>query len=131
MSEIFEKASKLKLRFNVNGNITTEDLWDLSLEKLDKLAIALNKESKESKEESFINKPSTKSKEVDLKFEIVKHIITYKLNLEEKRKKAEITREARNTIMDIIKSKENEKLSNVPLEELYAQLDKLEEEKED
>ena len=41
---MFEKASRLKLRFKTqNGIIAVDDLWDLTLDSLNTLAKALNK----------------------------------------------------------------------------------------
>ena len=63
---MFERASKLKLRFNTEkGMVTTEDLWDLPLLQrnavdLDSLAKNLNKAVKESGEESFVLKKLVK-----------------------------------------------------------------------
>ena len=39
LTNLFEKASKMKLRFSTTkGVLSTEDLWDLSLESLDRIA---------------------------------------------------------------------------------------------
>lgn len=44
---MFEKASRIKLRYSTNrGVLSVEDLWDLSLEQLDPIAINLNKSLK-------------------------------------------------------------------------------------
>ena len=87
--EMFEKASKQKLRYKVtSGTISTEDLWDLDLDSLDLLAKTLNKAIKDSEEESFIKSKSTANTTLELKFEIVKHVIEVKLQLEDERKSA-------------------------------------------
>ena len=44
---MFEKASRIKLRYSTNrGVLSVEDLWDLSLEQLDPIAINLSKRLK-------------------------------------------------------------------------------------
>ena len=70
------KASRIKLRYSTNrGALSVEDLWDLSLEQLDPIAINLNKRLKESQTESFIKTRTKDTTELELKFNIVKHII--------------------------------------------------------
>ena len=76
---MFEKASRMKLRYQTNrGVISVEDLWDLSLESLDAIAISLNKKLKESQTESFIKTKTKDTTELELKFNIVKHNIDIK-----------------------------------------------------
>lgn len=77
---MFEKASRMKLRFNTQrGVLSVEDLWDLPLIQLDNIAIALNKKLQESKTESFIKTRTKDTTELELKFNIAKHIIDVKL----------------------------------------------------
>ena len=60
-ANIFEYATKNKLRFEYKGSISTEDLWTLSVTELDKIYKILNKKKKvEAEEESLL---STKTKE--------------------------------------------------------------------
>jgi len=124
--EKFEEASRKQLRFKVtNGTITTEDLWDLSLESLDKLAKSLNKEVKEQEEESFIKTRTVSNKTLDLKFEIVKHIINVKL-AEEAEKKTKAEKAAKRAqIMELIGKKQVETLEGKSIEELTKELELL------
>lgn len=125
---MFEKASKLQLRYKVaNGVINTEDLWELSLESLDSLAKSLNKELKESSEESFIEEKTKANGILELKFEIVKYIIKFKMERQEKLKLVSEKRQKRKEIMELIAKKENEVLSSKSVEDLYKALEELEE----
>lgn len=123
---MFEQAVRQKLRFKLsNGFVTTEDLWDLSLQSLDTLAKSLNKQVKESEEESFIATKTKENKELELKFEIVKYIIKVKLQ-EAEDKKAKVERSARKAkIKEILEEKENESLKGKTTEELLKELDSL------
>jgi len=125
---MFEKASKLKLRFKVAvGLITTEDLWNLSLEELNTLAKALNKEVKDASEESFIKTKSADDEILLLKFDIVKRVIEVKL-AELEAKKARKDRKARNQqIIALMAKKENEALEGKSLDELRSLLEEDEE----
>lgn len=121
---IFEAASRLKLRFDSNvGLITVEDLWTLPLShtskvSLDGIAVALNKELKGS-EESFVTN-AKKDEIVKLKFDIVKYVIDVRLE-ENKKKTEEVQRKAKlENIDQLIAQKQNEKLANLSLEELEA-----------
>jgi len=77
---IFEKASKAKLRFSTSrGQLSTEDLWDLSLESLDSIAVAIDKALETAGKKSFIGKRDTTNTTLELQLEILKHIIEVKL----------------------------------------------------
>lgn len=126
MSYIFEQASRLKLRFKVvNGVVTTEDLWDLSLESLDALAINLHKKIKDEEEGSFIKEKSTINKKTELSFEIVKHIIQVKLAEREEAKDRLVKSERKAAILKILATKQDEALQAKSTEELIKELESL------
>lgn len=115
----FEKATRLRLRFETSrGNLNVEDLWRLPLAELDKLAIALNKQLKESSEESFIKAKSKDNKLLELRFDIVKHIIETLLSEDEEKKKAADKRAKREQLLELIAKKKNQELEGKSLEEL-------------
>lgn len=123
----FEKATRLRLRFETSrGNLNVEDLWRLPLAELDKLAVALNKQLKESSEESFIKAKSKDNKLLELRFDIVKHIIETLLSEDEEKKKAADKRAKREQLLELIAKKKNQELEGKSLEELEAELTKLE-----
>ena len=126
---IFEKASRAKLRFAVfQGIMNTEDLWGLKLEDLDKIAVALRKQVKESEEESFIKTTNSKSLvvvETELKFEIVKHIIGVKLEEKEARALAAEKKAKRAQLIELIGKKELTKLESKSIEDLKKELAEL------
>ena len=123
----FEKATRLRLRFETSrGNLNVEDLWRLPLAELDKLAIALNKQLNESSEESFIKAKSKDNKLLELRFDIVKHIIETLLSEDEEKKKAADKRAKREQLLELIAKKKNQELEGKSLEELEAELTKLE-----
>ena len=127
----FEKASRLKLRFTTSkGDITVEDLWDLKLTSrngfdLDTVAKSLNTAVKESGEESFVLKRNTKNAILDLKFEIVKHIIKVKMDEADVAEKSAENKSKKETILGIIANKQNEELQGKSVEELTAMASSL------
>lgn len=124
---MFEKASRMKLRYQTNrGVISVEDLWDLSLESLDTIAISLNKKLKESQTESFIKTKTKDTTELELKFNIVKHIIDVKLSEAEARKNAAEKRAKKQKLMDLIAKKQDAELEGKSVDELMKELDALE-----
>jgi hypothetical protein len=128
MDNIFEQASRQKLRFVTNrGNVATEDLWDLTLEQLDEVAIALNKKVKETSNESFIKKTSKTDKKAVLMLEVVKSVITTKMEEEVLRKNAADRRAKRQRIMQLITEKEDATLGKKSIAKLREELEELEE----
>lgn len=121
---MFEKAIRLKLRFESRqGLISVEDLWDLPLTSaraanLDDIAKDLSRQLKEDEQESFVVKATKKNEELQLKFEVVKHVIEVRLAEIEAVKQAKESREKKERILAIIARKRDEKLEGATLEEL-------------
>lgn len=125
---IFEAASKKKLRFSVlKGTISTEDLWDLSLESLDLLARGLNKQLKDLDEESFIAKKTTTNTDLSLRFEIVKHVIEVKLAEADRKKLNKEKAEKRAQLMALLGEAQLSELKKKSISELQAELNALDE----
>jgi hypothetical protein len=125
-TNMFEVATRVKMRFPFRGMVSVEDLWDLSVQNLDTIFKALNSELKQVKEESLLNTKTKQDKELDVKIEIVKHIVGVKLEEENLRLKAKAQREQKQKILEILSAKQDESLQNKSVEELTAMLSELE-----
>lgn len=125
---MFEKASKMKLRFDtVHGRITIEDLWDMPLTdsdfSLDTLAKQINKKVKESGEESFV-KPSSVARLIpELSLEIVKRVIAVRLEEIDQQKARVATKARKDRIMAILEDKEDDSLKEKSADELRELLE--------
>jgi hypothetical protein len=122
---IFEKATKTKLMvITTRGTLTVNDLWDLSLEELDRLYSENMKKSKSSKEFSLLNKESVGDK-TDLTVEIIKHIVEVKLKEAEEFR---IRRENKAKIREIeaiLANKQLSELGNKSVEDLQKMIKEL------
>jgi len=125
MEKMFEYATRNKVRFPFKGLISVEDLWDLTLTNLDSIYKTLNKQVKQSEEESLLNTKTTVDKELDVQIAIVKHIVAVKLAEQEAREKASAKKAQKQKIMAIIASKQDEALQNSSVEDLQKMLDEL------
>jgi len=126
MSELFEKASRIKLRFSTNkGVLSTEDLWDLSLTSLDTLFKGLNKQLKEAGEESLLGTKTKADTELALRVDLIKYVVVTKLT-EQEVSKLDIERKAKKAkLMELIAQKQDENLSAKSIEELQAELNSI------
>lgn len=120
---MYKEASKQKLRFpTTKGNLTTEQLWDLSLTDLDELAVALEQEHKESGKKSFLVAKSVKDKTAKLRFDIVIDVLTTKVEeADAARIKAE-DKEHNEKIIGLIQDKKDESLKGKSIKELEKML---------
>src|SRR5580704_4098026 len=77
---IFKEASRQKLKFKTAvGEVTTEQLWDLSLPHLDILAVSLDTEHKDSGKKTFLTDAKTpKDPIAKLKFDVVYDVLRTK-----------------------------------------------------
>ena len=125
VENIFEFASRNKVRFPFKGMISVEDLWDLSLTNLDSIYKTLNKQVKQSEEESLLSTKASVDTELEVQIAIVKHIVSVKLAEKEAAEKASVKKAQKQKIMSIIATKENEELQNSSIDDLKKMLDEL------
>jgi len=125
INNLFELATRKKLRFPFKGMISVEDLWDLSVQNLDTVYKTLNAEVKQAKEESLLTTKSTEETILDVKIEIVKHMVKTKLAEAEERQNAMMRREQRNKLQNLIAEKQDAELQGKSVEELQAMLSAL------
>lgn len=127
VENIFEYATRNKVRFSFRGLISVEELWDLSLANLDSIYKELNKQSKQSEEESLLNIKTQEDEILNVQIEIVKYIVSVKLAEKEAREKASAKKAQKQKIMSIIAAKQDEELQNSSIDDLRKMLDELDE----
>jgi len=124
--KLFETALFAKYRYQTAiGTLSTEDLCELKLDELDKIAKDLNKQVKDSGEESFIKVKTNANKTIEAKFEIVKLIIERKLEENDKKAKAKENAIKRAYLKELIGKKENNEMESKTIEELRKEFDDL------
>lgn len=123
---MFEVATRTKMRFPFKGMISVEDLWDLSVQNLDKVFKILNSQRKEAQEESLLNVKSSEDEVLDTQIAIVKYIVGVKLEEQAARVKAAENKEKKQKIMALMAKKDDEEMENMSREELQKLLDELE-----
>ena len=122
MADLFKVAVKKKYRFNYRGLISVEDLWDLSVEDLDKIFKSLKSQQRNASEESLLQAVSKEDKELNNKIEIIKIIVADKLAASDRAKKAAAQRMQNQRILEIMADKQDAALKEKSIEELQAML---------
>lgn len=117
---IFEKATKEKTRFNYKGNISVEDLWDLSLTALDSIYGELENSLEKLPKKSLLSTTSNQRDEIEFKQEIIKHIVEVKQAENNAKTIAKENSAKKQMILDLIEAKKNESYKNMSVEELTA-----------
>lgn len=127
----FELASRRKLRFETPiGLLTVEDLWDLPLTSftrvnLDDVARLYHKQLKSGDDVSFVNPESKSDDTIQLKFDIVKHVIDTKVaelaeagNQVEKQRKKQF-------LLSILADKQSQAYKDMSQEDLLTAIAEL------
>lgn len=130
---MFERAARAKLRFASSvGDLTAEQMWDLPLTAkgerpdLDKLARAVNTELKSLEEGSFVNlSPDPRKTDLELKLDILKHVIASKLADKATAEKAAENAERKRKLLHALASKEEAELSGMSKDQIEAEIAKL------
>lgn len=126
-SELFINATRNNYQFPFRGMINVIDLWDLSLTNLDSVFKTLNAEVKKSEEESLLNTKSKEDEEISNKIEIVKYIVSVKLDEKKKREDAKKNAEMRQRLLEIKAKRQDAALENMSDEDLDKALAELSE----
>ena len=122
MTDLFKVATKKKYRFNFKGQLTVEDLWELSVEDLDKIYKTLKSQQRNSQEESLLQTASKEDRELSNKIDIIKTIFTDKLIAREKALKVAEKKAQNQRILEIMADKQDAALKEKSLEELQNML---------
>lgn len=126
-NELFINATRNNYQFPFRGMINVIDLWDLSLTNLDSVFKTLNAEAKKSEEESLLNTKSKEDEEISNKIEIVKYIVSVKLDEKKKREDAKKNAEMRQRLLEIKAKRQDAALENMSDEDLDKALAELSE----
>lgn len=134
-SEMFEQASRMKVRYeSPRGLLSVEDLWDLPLTSpsgnranLDAIAIALHCETRDASDTvSFVSPAvTTSTAELNLKFEIIKHIIRVRVAERDEAKAAADRREKKQRLLELIAKKQDQELEGKSIDELRSLAESL------
>lgn len=129
--DVFAQASRKKVRFEValskrkvSAVVSSEELWDLSLEDLNTAAIACYNQLQASAV-SFIGEPVESDTLAQLKLDVIKYIIAVKKEEAQLAKTLAEKAVKKQLLAQHIFDKQNQALSSKSLEELQAELDSL------
>jgi len=129
---IFEQATRRAIRFeSAKGDLSVEQLWDLPLQSrnqfdLDTVAKTVNRQLNAVTEESFVSVRENPAKEtLSLKLEIVKHIISVKLQEAEEARNRATKASEKEKLLRLLDEKQNEALRALTPEEIQERLKAL------
>lgn len=127
MDNLFAIATRTKIRFTTSkGEITTEDLWTLSLESLDSLAVGIDKKLKDSSGQSFIGKKTNANTMLETQLELLKYVINIKMTEAETRRDKMTKLEEVNTLRDLLGKKKLQGMESMSSEEIEKRIKELE-----
>lgn len=124
--DIFAQASQQKLRFGTGkGQLSVEDLWDLSVQELNTAAIALDAQIATTGQQGYLRVKSTADTKLTLQRDIVVYIISYKLDQQDAVAANRSLTQQQKELAELIHAKKQQARANKSLEELEAEYDAL------
>lgn len=122
----FFTASKKKLRFHTNrGQLSVEDLWDLTLKSLDELAVSIDSTVGKSRK-TFLSAPDTRTTaaqaEDELRLEILKAVITAKQDENTAKREAADKAARKAFLKNLLEKKKIDALESLSAEEIEKEL---------
>lgn len=128
-TNLFEVASRNKFRFpSDRGDLTTEQLWDISLKTLNEVAVNIYNELEKSGKINFITETTSANKELTQKLDLIKQIIAIRKEIAQAKANSLQNAEMRKALREQIAAHKNAALLTGTVEELEARLAQLESE---
>ncbi len=124
-NDLFLRASRAELRFNTSrGSAVVDDLWKLSLESLDRLAVAYNEALQGPAQKSFISskKKDKETEGLQLAFDVVKFVIDTKVAEAAEARAAAHKENERQFLKDLLARKQTANLEALTEDEITARL---------
>ena len=122
---MFEKATRIKIRFPWRGQVSVEDLWELTPNELDGIYKKLSKEATEASGDSLMKVNTSESEALTLKIDILKHIVSTKISEANAKENAILRKQKKDKIIGILADKEDQELFDKSPEELRSLVDQL------
>lgn len=123
--KMFEKAMRKHVTFNFRGQISTEDLWDLSVEHLDSIYKGLKSKLKQASEESLLQEVTPEDEALNLQIEIVTYIVRTKQAEAAARLQAKEISAEEQEYLALLKKKQQQQKEELTEEQIQAKLDEL------
>lgn len=124
MENIFEKASRLKIRFDISGSISVEQLWDIKLSNLidyeQNLTEVVEGYAKSTRRNR--TRKTNEQLENELRLDLVTYVLDVREAEVEEAKVAQQNKEHNQKILALIQSKKENELATKSVEELEAML---------
>lgn len=125
MEQMFERASRLKIRFAYKGLCTTEDLWDVPFTALDAIFKALNAQKKAQTEESLMDNKDSADELLDLQLAIVRRIFDIRREEKKHREEAKLRAMQKEKLLGLIAKKQDEAYEGMSVEDLTKMMNEL------
>ncbi|MEN6368573.1 MAG: hypothetical protein ABFD77_02620 [Thermotogota bacterium] len=119
MDQMFEKAARQKVRFPHKGQVTVEDLWDLSVTALDGIYKTLKGEQKKADGESLLDR-KTPDSGLELQIAVVTYIVKVKMAEADAKLKEADKKARKERLLELLAKKEDEALASKSTEEIRA-----------
>ena len=124
MTNIFEQATKMHLRFQHRGMLGVEDLWELDLAELDMIYRGLREQQKTEQQDSLLDNSSVNTK-LALRVELVKYIFGVKQAANEARKLAAANAVRKQQLLEVLARKQAAGLEEMTEAEIRAAIEAL------
>ena len=124
---IFERATRRKLRFasNRGQSLSVEELWQLSLEDLDKIAVAVNEDLQKETKKSFLPNKNRVETHNALRLEILTYIMSVRLAEDDAQKTRAEIRAQLAMLEEVAANKTGEAFKSMSLEDVNKQIAEL------